>query len=260
MKKIKKITILGTGNIANQYCGLFLKNNFEIDCVYGNNEKNVAKEILDKSIFTSNISELPNDSDLYIVALSDDVYLEVLKGFKHENKFIVHTSGSLESKTLEIATKRWGCIYPLQTIKKSINIKWEETPFYIEASNSNDENLLKDFCVSNKLNFTICNSSKRKKLHLAAVMSSNFSYHLFSMVKNYCLKNDVNFNDLKPLLENTLENSIRNSPFELQTGPAIRNDYNLINSHLEDLKENQDLKEIYEIFSNQIIKKNKNEL
>ena len=91
-------------------------------------------------------------------------------------------------------------------------------------------------------------------------MSSNFSYHLFSMVKNYCLKNDVNFNDLKPLLENTLENSIRNSPFELQTGPAIRNDYNLINSHLEDLKENQDLKEIYEIFSNQIIKKNKNEL
>ena len=91
-------------------------------------------------------------------------------------------------------------------------------------------------------------------------MSSNFSYHLFSMVKDYCLKNDVNFNDLKPLLENTLENSIRNSPFELQTGPAIRNDYNLINSHLEDLKENQDLKEIYEIFSNQIIKKNKNEL
>jgi hypothetical protein len=80
------------------------------------------------------------------------------------------------------------------------------------------------------------------------------------MVKDYCLKNDVNFNDLKPLLENTLENSIRNSPFELQTGPAIRNDYNLINSHLEDLKENQDLKEIYEIFSNQIIKKNKNEL
>jgi hypothetical protein len=80
------------------------------------------------------------------------------------------------------------------------------------------------------------------------------------MVKDYCLKNEVNFNDLKPLLENTLENSIRNSPFELQTGPAIRNDYNLINSHLEDLKENQDLKEIYEIFSNQIIKKNKNEL
>tara|TARA_B110001450_G_scaffold27942_1_gene24416 strand:+ start:1079 stop:1303 length:225 start_codon:yes stop_codon:yes gene_type:complete len=52
LKKIKKITILGTGNIANQYCGLFLKNNFEIDCIYGNNEKNVAKEILDKSIFT----------------------------------------------------------------------------------------------------------------------------------------------------------------------------------------------------------------
>jgi predicted short-subunit dehydrogenase-like oxidoreductase (DUF2520 family) len=80
------------------------------------------------------------------------------------------------------------------------------------------------------------------------------------MVKDYCLKNDVNFNDLTPLLENTLENSMSSSPFELQTGPAIRNDYNLINSHLEDLKENQDLKEIYEIFSNQIIKKNKNEL
>ena len=73
-------------------------------------------------------------------------------------------------------------------------------------------------------------------------MSSNFSYHLFSMVKDYCLKNDVNFKDLKPLLENTLENSISNSPFNMQTGPAIRNDYNLINSHLEDLKKTEILK------------------
>lgn len=260
MKKIKKITILGTGNIANQYCDLFLKNKFEINCIYGNNEKNIDKKNLDKSIFTTNISKIPNDSDLYIAALSDDVYLKVLKGFNLENKFIVHSSGSLQSENLEIATKRWGCMYPLQTIKKSSNIKWEEIPFFIEASNIDDENLLKDFCVSNKLNFTICNSSKRKKLHLAAVMSSNFSYHLFSMVKDFCLKNDVNFKDLRPLLENTLENSISNSPFNMQTGPAIRNDYNLINSHLEDLKKNQNLKEIYEIFSNQIIKKNKNEL
>ena len=105
MKKIKKITILGTGNIANQYCDLFLKNKFEINCIYGNNEKNIDKKNLDKSIFTTNISKIPNDSDLYIAALSDDVYLKVLKGFNLENKFIVHSSGSLQSKTLEIATK-----------------------------------------------------------------------------------------------------------------------------------------------------------
>ena len=57
------------------------------------------------------------------------------------------------------------------------------------------------------MNFSILNSSKRKKLHLAAVASNNFTYHLLSMVKDYCIKNEVNFKDLKPLWKKQLRQS-----------------------------------------------------
>jgi hypothetical protein len=110
------------------------------------------------------------------------------------------------------------------------------------------------------MNFSILNSSKRKKLHIAAVASNNFTYHLLSMVKEYCIKNEVNFNDLKPLLEKTMETALNKDPFIVQTGPAIRKENTLIEKQIKELKEFENLQEIYEIFTKQIIKKHHHEL
>ena len=260
MKEIRNITILGTGNIANGFLDLFLKNKFNIDCIFGKSSTNIDKDILGKTFYTSNISKIPTSSDLYISALSDDAYLEVFKKIPKSNNFIIHTSGSLDSKSLETTTNRWGCIYPLQTIKKTLKINWNTIPFFIEAANKKDEKLLVEFCNTNNLNSSILDSPKRKKLHLAAVMSNNFSYHLLSMVKEYCNQNEVNFTDLKPLLEKTLELALNKDPFMDQTGPAIRRDTDLIKVQIQDLKGYKDLEEIYEIFTKKIIKKHHNEL
>ena len=110
------------------------------------------------------------------------------------------------------------------------------------------------------MNFSILKSSKRKKLHLAAVASNNFTYHLLSMVKEYCIKNEVNFKDLKPLLEKTIEAVLNEDPFGEQTGPASRGDNTLIEKQVKELKEFENLQEIYEIFTKQIIKKHHHEL
>ena len=124
---------------------------------------------------------------IYIFALSDDAYQEVFKKISKNNHLTIHTSGSLDSKSLGIISDRWGCIYPLQSIKKDTKVNWEKVSFFIEAANEKDEKLLSIFCASNNMNFSILNSSKRKKLHLAAVASNNFTYHLLSMVN--CIKN-----------------------------------------------------------------------
>ena len=80
------------------------------------------------------------------------------------------------------------------------------------------------------------------------------------MVKEYCNQNEVNFTDLKPLLEKTLELALNKDPFMDQTGPAIRRDTDLIKVQIQDLKGYKDLEEIYEIFTKKIIKKHHNEL
>ena len=100
------------------------------------------------TFFTNNISKIPSTSDLYIFALSDDAYQKVLEKISKNNHLVIHTSGSLDSKSLSIVSNRWGCIYPLQSIKKDSKISWEKVPFFIEAANVKDEKLLSIFCAS----------------------------------------------------------------------------------------------------------------
>ena len=251
---------MGTGNIANGFLHLFLKNQFKIDCIFGKSSKNIEKSVLKNTFFTNNISKIPSTSDLYIFALSDDAYQEVFEKISKNNHLVIHTSGSLDSKSLDIVSNRWGCIYPLQSIKKDSKISWEKVPFFIEAANEKDEKLLSIFCASNNMNFSILNSSKRKKIHLAAVASNNFAYHLLSMVKEYCIKNEVNFKDLKPLLEKTMEAALNEEPYMGQTGPAKRGDNTLIEKQINELKDFENLQEIYKVFTKLIIKKNHHEL
>lgn len=253
MRTINNITIIGTGNVALQFSKLFLKNNFKIDCIYG--RSNFSDSQIDKHLFTDKISDISKNSDLYLVAVSDDSYIDLLKNISLKNKFIVHTSGSLDSEKLDSFSKRWGCLYPIQTIKKNQQIEWDNIPFYIEASNNNDLELLTDFCHANNLHYSIQNSNQRNKTHIAAVAANNFIYYLLSTIKEYCDKNKINFKNLKPLLDQSLNNVLNFPAHQLQTGPAIRKDLKLIEKHLEILKSEKDLKEIYQLFSEKIIKK-----
>ncbi len=253
MRTINNITIIGTGNVALQLSKLFLKNNFKIDCIYG--RSNFSDSQIDKHLFSDKISDISKNSDLYLIAVSDDSYIDLLKNISLKNKFIVHTSGSLDSEKLDSFSKRWGCLYPIQTIKKNQQIEWDNIPFYIEASNNNDLELLTDFCHANNLHYSVQNSNQRNKTHIAAVAANNFIYYLLSTIKEYCDKNKINFKNLKPLLDQSLNNVLNFPAHQLQTGPAIRKDLKLIEKHLESLKSEKDLKEIYQLFSEKIIKK-----
>tara|TARA_B100000035_G_scaffold298509_1_gene292354 strand:- start:3761 stop:4534 length:774 start_codon:yes stop_codon:yes gene_type:complete len=253
LKTIKNITVIGTGNVALQFSKLFLKNKFKIDGIYG--RSNFSDSQIDNHLYTDKVSNISKNSDLYLVAVSDDSYLELLKKIPLKNKFIVHTSGSLVSEMLNSFSKRWGCLYPLQTIKKNQQIEWDNIPFYIEASNNNDLELLTNFCYANNLHCSVKNSTQRNKTHIAAVATNNFIYYLLSTIKEYCEKNKINFKNLKPLLDQSLNNVLNFPAHQLQTGPAIRKDLKLIEKHIESLKSEKDLKEIYQLFSEKIIKK-----
>ena len=69
----------------------------------------------------------------------------------------------------------------------------------------------------------------------------------------------MSFDLLKPLIKNTFEKVKNNHPKDVQTGPAIRKDYLIIEKHLKLLEESDDLKIIYSNISNHIINNNLNE-
>ena len=255
MNVIKCITIIGTGNVASQIAKKFSQEGYLIDAIYGRPDSDgntIAKQT--NSIFINEPRKLPQSSDLYIVALKDDCYIEVLKKLDLAGKLIIHTSGSLKSDSLAPISNRYGCLYPLQTINKSQKVNWNNVFFYIEANNENDEKTLMKLCEKLSFKYQKADSTQRNRLHIAAVATNNFTYHLLSTIREYCEKNNLNYNDLKPLLEQSMINSFAKENYKLQTGPAVRNDLNLIEKHLNDLRNDENLKEIYELLTHQIIK------
>ena len=173
---------------------------------------------------------------------------------------MIHTSGSFESEKFEKITKRWGCLYPLQTISKTKEVNWKNVQFFTECAQENDYLKMSTFCEKAGFIYQYANSEKRKQLHIAAVVSNNFTYHLLSLVKAHCLKNNIDYNQLRHLLEQSIENVTKENPFVLQTGPAVRKDIKLIEKQLSMLKNEHELKEIYDLFTRQIIQKHHHEL
>jgi len=253
LKKINNITIIGSGNVATQLGLRLFDYGFKVDGVYSENQK--SGEILARKIaakFIHKTDQLPLNSDLYLVALKDDHYLRTLKELDLNSKLIVHTSGSLNSEKLNSISSSWGCLYPLQSINKAQKTNWENVTFFIEANEKNDYESLIELCKSLHFKYRKANSNQRKKIHIAAVATNNFTYHLLSTIRAYCEKNEINYNDFQHLLNLSVLNSYEDQAFNLQTGPAIRKDIHLINEHLNLLENNKNLKEIYELFTKQI--------
>jgi predicted short-subunit dehydrogenase-like oxidoreductase (DUF2520 family) len=96
-------------------------------------------------------------------------------------------------------------------------------------------------------------STERQALHVAAVFASNFSNHMLTLAKDVLQKNNLNFDLLRPLITETFNKSLANGPDRSQTGPAMRGDLEILDRHIEFLKDDKTMAEIYKIVSQDIL-------
>ncbi|MBP5614562.1 MAG: NAD(P)-binding domain-containing protein, partial [Bacteroidales bacterium] len=87
-----KIILIGTGNIAWQFGHRLHNKQIPIYGVYGRTPAK-ARELATqwKSKAYSDLQKLPDDADIYLFALSDHAYPDVIRDFPHRNKTKVHT-------------------------------------------------------------------------------------------------------------------------------------------------------------------------
>ncbi|MBC7913445.1 MAG: DUF2520 domain-containing protein, partial [Pyrinomonadaceae bacterium] len=87
----------------------------------------------------------------------------------------------------------------------------------------------------------------------AAVFACNFSNHVYTLAAQIVRNNNLDFDLLKPLILETAEKVLTLNPLNAQTGPALRDDKITLNHHLEFLKNDPHLQEIYQSLSQSII-------
>ena len=245
-----KITILGSGNVAQQLIRAFASADIiEIIQVFARNPSEIYHLINSEEIVSDYQKLL--ESDLFIIAVSDVSIAEVSNQIPFSNQLVAHTSGSFSLDGLNIKNRK-AVFYPLQTFSKSKKVDFQEIPICLETQHDADYQILETVAksISNKI-FKI-DSQQRKSLHVAAVFVCNFVNHLYQMGHDICNENNVDFEILKPLIQETANKILTLSPQKAQTGPAIRNDNETINAHLNFLS-NENQKDIYKLLTKSII-------
>ena len=229
-----KVVVIGTGNVASHLMHAF----------------SLSKQIEAIQINSRSLETIPN-SEISIIAVSDDAINEVSKKLNSRTGLIVHTSGTVNIDAIH--QHRKGVFYPLQSFTKNTIVDFSKIPFCLEAISEEDKNILKNLVkILGAKSYSI-NSKQRKKLHLAAVFVNNFTNHMYQIGNDICDENDVPFEILHPLIEETAKKITSISPKKAQTGPAKRNDKQTIQSHLEQLNSQQ--QEMYQLLTKSIQRK-----
>jgi predicted short-subunit dehydrogenase-like oxidoreductase (DUF2520 family) len=237
-----KIVILGSGNIATHLGRAFKMAGQTISQVWSRDiaKANALADTLAAEAI-DNMFDLDRTADLFIIAVNDEAIRKIALELKLGDQLLLHTSGSTGLSALEGASTKIGVFYLRQV------------PIIIEANVAEVLAIIRG--IADRLSEKVIelNSEQRKTLHLGAVFACNFTNHLLALAQELLEEKGLDYELLKPLIQETLSKIEMNDPASVQTGPAIRKDQATILSHLDLLKHNPDLSELYTKLSQSIV-------
>lgn len=227
-----KIALIGSGNVATVLGRLIVRNGHQV-CQVISRDADHARILADElSAGFTNFDGIPDKSaDLFIIAISDAALDHFFVKGAINDKIVVHTAGSVSKDILRNFASHYGVLYPLQSLRKEMNYI-PAIPLLVDGSDEQTTHFIEQFARSISQSVQRMGDEERLKLHAAAVVVSNFTNHLYAITEDYCGKEHVSFDMLKPLIMETAERINYASPSKVQTGPAIRKDIHTLDKHL----------------------------
>jgi predicted short-subunit dehydrogenase-like oxidoreductase (DUF2520 family) len=253
-----KVVIIGSGNVATVLANIINNSGHEIVQILSreqNNAKNLAS--LFNCSYGSFIRTPYADADIYIIAISDAALWNLSQYAHLGKKLVVHTAGSVSIQVLKEISDNYGILYPLQSLSKNSD-HTPEIPLLIDGNSDFVKNELELFAKSLTPNVSFANDDERLRYHVAAVLVGNFTNHLYALAEEFCDQEHIDFKTLFPLIKETAFRIEDQSPKNVQTGPAIREDILTMGKHLKALTPHSDLKYLYLKLSESILKFHQN--
>ncbi|MEZ5047932.1 MAG: DUF2520 domain-containing protein [Chitinophagaceae bacterium] len=248
-----KIVMIGTGNIGTYYSTCFKQHGHEIIQVVSNTESHA--KALSNTLgcnYTTKIEELHQGADVYFFAIQDDALLKLSKQLKLEDKLVMYAAGALSNENFLSMSKEVACIWCVYSIQKNNLPRHRRIPLVVTGTSKNA--CYKAHKLAESISDLVYEMDEDKKaiVHLGAVFSNNFVNHLYHISENLLTENDISFDILKPIIQNTAEKIMLHASKELQTGPAIRNDQSTMQKHVALLNPTPQTQHIYEVISKSI--------
>lgn len=250
-----KIVVIGSGNVATLLgCRLKAMGHHMVQ-VYSPTAAH-AHQLATKlqAEVAENLSSVVSDADIYLIAVKDDAIPAVAQQLSHVGGVVVHTAGSVDVDILKPYCPRRGVLYPLQTISKDKELDFSVIPLFVEANTTADEAMLMGVASQLSTDVHRANSAARKAVHLSAVYACNFVNHLYALAYDVLEQHQLPFDVLKPLIAETSQKVMTMLPHDAQTGPAVRNDKSVMNSHLQMISDASQ-RQLYQLLSQSIMRR-----
>ncbi|SFF38859.1 Rossmann-like and DUF2520 domain-containing protein [Thermoflexibacter ruber] len=251
-----RIAIIGAGNVAWHLASNLEKEGHQITEVYSRNLANA--KALARTLWnakpTNSLDFSHSQASIFLVCVSDNALQEVIEQIAlPEEVIIAHTSGTHSLEILERANAYIGVFYPLQTFTKDKEVNFKNVPICLEANEAEVLEVLIELAESISSQVYEISTPQRQVLHLSAVFACNFTNFLFTISKEILERNEMPFDLLQNLIQETVQKAFVLSPENAQTGPAKRGDTSIVEKHLTLLESYPvEWKVLYELFTQQI--------
>lgn len=241
-----KLVIVGAGNVAS-VLGRLIKNAGH-DIIQVVSRHSPHAEMLANELgcrYAVNSSAMNREADMYLIAIADNAMHEIEQWGNFGDKLMVHTAGSVSKDILVKLSSKFGVLYPLQSLRKEKSNFNHEIPLLVDGNAAETIAAIEKFALTISSSVERVTDEQRLKLHIASVIVSNFSNHMYSLAFDYCSKEGISFKMLQPLIEETALRLRDYRPADMQTGPAIRKDISTLDKHLRTLSSYPRLRNIY---------------
>lgn len=233
------IVIIGKGNVATNLHYAFMK-------------KGIACQMVSSR---EGLDQLPQ-ANVYIYAVRDEALAGVVAQVVGREKSLhLHTSGSMAMSVFGADKPHAGIFYPFQTFSKARVIEdFSTVPVFFEARGIDDISAVYSLALTITSHVYETSQHDRERLHVAGVYACNFTNLMYTMAAELLRNTHIPFSALLPLIDETAAKIHSLAPQDAQTGPARRNDENVINHHISLLNEEQ--RTVYQLLSEEIRKRN----
>ena len=255
-QKSIKVSIIGSGNVAEHLALAFAEaKGVELVEVCGRNADRVAAISQMAECNSSNDFAALREADIYIVSVTDRYVGEVAAMLKvPTNSIIAHTAGCVPMQVLP-ETARRGVFYPFQTFSMGHRLDISRVPLFIEGDNAQTHEELRALAHAISNVVRDADSELRRKVHLSGVFASNYVNRMYTYALRNIEEAGLGFECIAPVIEETARKCLeRQNPALLQTGPARRGDRATIERHLQQLEHNPEVREIYRLLCEDIMR------
>lgn len=246
----KRITFIGSGNVASHFAKALHQKGNTIVQVWSRNK--VHAEALASQVgasATNSWEEISQETDVVIIAISDDALYHFPVVLHFNNALVLHTSGSAPLETLCSTSTRYGVLWSPQSFVQNVPMDYASLPLCIEGNTKASEEAIRHLVEPVSSHIFTLNGIQRRWVHLCAVMANNFGNALNASAEQLMEQQQIPFEILHPIITLTSQKALNGALWKQQTGPAVRRDEKTLDAHRDLLKEQPQLLELYNIMT-----------